>query len=123
MRRTRAIVCSLMATSMLASVAGVGLAASAKGTKANPIGASASGPFQPGKVKVKAGATVWFRNLDGAPHNAAATKLVNGKPAFRSGSLSSGSFKLKIPANLKAGTYRYHCELHSNMVGTLVVTR
>ena len=44
---------------------------------------------------------------------------INGKPAFTSGSPSTGSFKAKAPT--KVGTYAYTCTVHPFMKGTLVV--
>jgi plastocyanin len=122
--RTRAVVCSLLAASMVTAAAGIGVAAGAgaAGSKSNPIKAQATQTkgFNPGKVTVKAGSKVYFKNLDGAPHNAFAAK--KGKlPGFTSGTATSKNFTLTAPK--VAGTYSYICQVHPFMKGTLVVTK
>ena len=104
----------------LAAAPIAGLAAGAPGTKAAPIKASVGGGFKPGAITVKPGATVYFKNLDGAPHNAVALKKAGGKPAFTSGSATSGSFKFKAPRT--AGTYSFECTVHL-FKGKLVVKK
>jgi plastocyanin len=111
---------SLLVASMATAAVGVGLAAGSKGTKANPIGAEATSPFMPSKITVKPGQVVYFKNMDGAPHNAVSLTKIGSKVAFTSGSpTTSGSFKFKAP--MKKGTYKFHCQVHSVMTGTLVV--
>jgi plastocyanin len=61
-------------------------------------------------VTAKPGAVVYFKNLDGEPHNAVATKKVKGKPAFTSGSATSGNFKFTAPKT--PGTYSFTCTVH-----------
>jgi plastocyanin len=120
--RTRAVVCSLLAASMVTAAAGIGVAAGAAGSKSNPIKAqtSASNGFGPKKVTVKAGSKVYFKNVDGAPHNAFATK--KGKlPGFTSGPAKTGNFSLTAPK--VTGTYSYICQVHPFMKGTLVVKK
>jgi plastocyanin len=104
----------------LAAAPAAGLAAGAPGTKGAPIKASVAGGFKPGTIRVKPGAIVYFKNLDGAPHNAVALKKVGGKPAFSSGSPTSGSFKFKAPRT--AGTYSFQCTTHF-FKGKLIVKR
>jgi plastocyanin len=112
---------SLLAASMATAAVGVGLAsAGPKGAKADPVGAQAISPFMPSKITVKPGQIVYFKNLDGAPHNAVSLTRVGGKVAFTSGSpTTSGTFRFKAP--MKKGTYKFHCQVHSVMTGTLVV--
>jgi len=120
--RIRTTVCSLLVVSMATAAAGIAVAAG-PGTKGKPIGAKAtpSNGFAPKAVTVKPGATVYWKNLDGAPHNAVASKKVGGKPAFTSGSATTGNFKAKAPS--KAGTYAYICTVHPFMKGTLIVKK
>ncbi|HVW97347.1 MAG TPA: cupredoxin family copper-binding protein [Mucilaginibacter sp.] len=70
--------------------------------------------FSPATVNIKVGQSVTWKNLDTAPHTA--TDLGN---AFDSGTLSTNqtySFTFKT-----AGTYTYHCLIHSMMANASVV--
>lgn len=73
--------------------------------------------FSPATVTVKAGTTVKWTNTDYySPHTITAD---NGS-SFNSGNIASGSSFSYTPA--AAGTFPYHCNVHSGMTGTLVVT-
>jgi plastocyanin len=111
----------------LALSAGVGGAvvpvvalAAAPGSKASPVATSISPGFKPSTVTAKPGAVVYFKNVDGAPHNAVATKKAKGKPVFTSGSATSGSFKFTAPKT--PGTYTFTCTVHG-FTGKLRVKR
>jgi len=70
--------------------------------------------FSPAQITVAAGSTVNWTNQDSTAHTVTAD---NGQ--FSSGNLSSGDsfqFTFKTP-----GTYAYHCGIHPNMQGTIVV--
>ncbi len=70
----------------------------------------------PATTTVKKGATVTWHNGDAAAH----TVTSNDGTTFNSGSLAAnGSFSFK--ANT-AGTFAYHCNFHSGMTGSLVVS-
>jgi plastocyanin len=70
--------------------------------------------FDPASVTVKVGDTVTWTNEDSATHTVDAD---NGE--FSSGDLAQGkTFSFKFD---KAGTYPYHCKVHPNMKGTIVV--
>ncbi len=71
--------------------------------------------FAPGTITVPVGASVHWQNLDGEPHT-----VVSLEGLFRSGALDQGdsyAFTFKT-----AGTYRYVCSIHPQMVGTIIVT-
>jgi len=71
--------------------------------------------FQPASVEVQAGTTVTWTNSGAATHTVTAD---NG--AFDSGQLASGAtFSQTFDT---AGTFTYHCEIHPQMTGTIVVT-
>jgi plastocyanin len=70
--------------------------------------------FQPASLEVPAGSTVTWTNSGAATHTVTAD---NG--AFDSGRLAPGaSFSQTFDT---AGTFTYHCEIHAQMVGTIVV--
>src|SRR5262249_47460027 len=93
------------------------------GSAARPIRAEAtfSGGFNPRRVVARPGAGGHFRSAEHLRPNAAAALTIHGRPAFRSGSPTSGSFQLRAPA--RRGVYTYTCQVHGFMQGTLVVRR
>jgi plastocyanin len=70
----------------------------------------------PAKITVKKGATVKWYNKDGYAH----TVTSDDGTTFDSGNMDAGA-TFSYTANT-AGTFDYHCKVHSNMKGTLVVT-
>src|SRR5215208_1291768 len=72
--------------------------------------------FQPASLEVASGSTVTWTNTGAAPHTVTAD---NG--AYDSGQLKPGtSFSQTFTT---PGTYTYHCEIHPQMTGTVVVTQ
>jgi len=72
--------------------------------------------FGPTTMTVPVGATVTWTNADDDAHS-----VVADNKAFRSAPLDTGdSYSFTFAA---AGTYAYHCGLHPQMVGKIVVTR
>lgn len=72
--------------------------------------------FSPGVTTVSAGSSVTWTNNDDDAHS-----VVADNKAFRSAPLDTGdsySFTFTTP-----GVYTYHCGLHPQMVGKIVVTR
>jgi plastocyanin len=70
--------------------------------------------FNPNPVNVSVGTTVSWLNSDGTTHNVVA----NGG-AFASGNVDPNNrFNFTFAT---AGTFQYHCSIHTNMVGTVVV--
>jgi plastocyanin len=71
--------------------------------------------FQPGTLSVKAGTAVTFQNADSTTH----TFTANGG-AFDSGDVSPGqSFSFTFST---AGSFAFHCKIHSSMTGVITVT-
>jgi plastocyanin len=73
--------------------------------------------FKPAQITIKRGTKVRWINRDSTTHTATANK----KRSFDSGRLSPGqsythTFK-------RAGKQRYHCEIHPDMMGSVVVKR
>jgi plastocyanin len=70
----------------------------------------------PASTTVKKGTTVKWYNQDGYAH----TVTSNDGSTFSSGNLAAGA-TYSYTANT-TGTFNYHCNYHSNMTGTLIVT-
>ena len=70
----------------------------------------------PATATVKIGSTVKWNNKDVMAH----TVISDDGTSFSSGSLDPGA-TFSYVANT-AGSFSYHCNFHSNMKGTLVVT-
>ena len=71
--------------------------------------------FSPQSLQVKVGTTVTWTNNQGATHT-----VTSDTGAWDSGNLSQGkSFSFTFT---KAGTFAYHCAIHSSMTGTVEVT-
>jgi len=68
--------------------------------------------YRPATTRVKAGTRVTFSNKDGVPHTATAK-------GFNTGTISAGSSK---GVTLKRkGTFHYHCTIHPDMHGKVIV--
>lgn len=71
--------------------------------------------FLPGITRVKVGATVTWTNLDSIGH----TVTVDSGTGPSSGTLQRGqSYSYTFT---QAGSYAYHCSIHPEMRGTIVV--
>ena len=70
----------------------------------------------PANTTVKKGTIVKWYNQDGYAH----TVTSNDGTSFDSGNLAGGA-TFSYTANT-VGTFAYHCNIHSNMTGTLTVT-
>jgi plastocyanin len=73
--------------------------------------------FSPSSLTVKTGTKVTWTNTDGYAH----TVTSDDGTTFSSGNVAGGTTFSFTPA--VAGTYKYHCNIHSGMTGTLVVTQ
>jgi plastocyanin len=70
--------------------------------------------YSPNPLNVPVGTTIRWTNNDTTPH----TTTSDGG-AWNSGNMNGGAtFDFKFNT---AGTFPYHCTLHANMVGTIVV--
>ena len=71
--------------------------------------------FSPSSLSVRIGTRVTFANRDAATH----TFTANGG-LFNSGNVAAGqSYSFTF---MGAGTFAYHCQIHSSMTGTITVT-
>jgi plastocyanin len=70
--------------------------------------------FSPQSLTVNAGTTVTWTNKDGHDHTVTSTT-----GAFNSGNIAANGIYSYIFNT--AGTYPYHCTIHSSMTGTVIV--
>lgn len=80
---------------------------------------SGSFAFSPATLTVSVGTTVTWTNMTGAPH----TVTSNDGKSFDSGintpiGAQGGTFSFTFT---KAGTFAYHCQFHTFMMGTIIV--
>ena len=77
--------------------------------------------FSPSTITVKANSTVTWNNKDGVAH----TVTSDTPGLFESGSISSsggyGGGGTWSHIFITAGSFPYHCSIHSSMKGTVVV--
>jgi plastocyanin len=74
--------------------------------------------FSPADITVKAGTTVTWTNKDSVTHTVTEN---DGKTGPNSGDLASGKSYSFTYAS--AGTFKYHCSIHAEMLGTVTVTQ
>ena len=74
-----------------------------------------SGMAFPASTTVAKGTTVKWYNMDGYAH----TVTSDDGTSFNSGNLSAGASFSYVAKT--AGTFTYHCNIHSNMHGSLTV--
>jgi plastocyanin len=112
---------------MLLAVAGLVLGLAACSSSSKSSGSGSSGPagtiviqntsFTTPDVSVKAGAKVTVDNKDGFSHTVTSDEA--GK--FDTGTID-GNKTVTFTAPTTPGTYKFHCNIHSTMHGTLTVT-
>ena len=78
--------------------------------------------YSPNTIKISAGQTIVFDNVDGNQHTVTSVKAgtTESDGKFDSGLMAPGE-KFELTLNEK-GTYNYFCALHTNMQGTIIVS-
>jgi len=111
------IACSISLLFLSCSKKSATVGGGGPGGNSNPNSIAISGMAFPGTSTVKVGSTVTWTNSDAMAHTVTSDDGVS----FSSGSIDYGnSFSYK--ANT-VGSFAYHCNFHSNMTATLVVTQ
>lgn len=112
--RSIAIVASL--ATMVVALAGFGSALASSGRTATASKSTAvriqGFAFKPGTMRVTAGSRVSFSNKDGVAHNA------TGR-GFHTGNIGAGKSKSIVFGH--KGTFAYHCTIHPEMHGKVIV--
>jgi plastocyanin len=70
--------------------------------------------FSPATLTVKVGTTVTWTNKDGVTHT-----VTSDSDVFNSGNLAPNATYSFTFSN--AGTFAYHCSIHTSMKGTIIV--
>lgn len=114
--RSRLWLATAIAAVALALVAapGQGAAATASAGKVNRVKIE-DFAFKPKTLRIKRGAAVTFKNLDGTRH----TATRRGKGKFDTGTLRRG--QSKTIRFKRRGTFRFLCTFHPFMRGKIVV--
>jgi plastocyanin len=91
-----------------------------------PQGASVQGnpSYQPATLTVKKGDTIQVQNKDTTPHTVTSGKTLedpNKVKDFDTSIISPSASAQISTANLKAGEFPFHCDVHPYMTGTLKV--
>jgi plastocyanin len=96
---------------------GTGAGACAPSTEPGTVQAAMAGTaFDPSTIQAKVGDVIAWTNNDSIGH----TATLDDDPACTTATLAGGETgALKFSA---AGTYPFHCKIHSNMTGTIEVT-
>jgi plastocyanin len=70
--------------------------------------------FTPSSITISVNTTIQWTNKDGTTHT-----VTGNTGSFDSGSMGNGStYSHKF---ITAGTFPYHCSIHSSMTGTVIV--
>lgn len=109
--RRRLVGGSVAALIALSAVAASGSVTLASGQAVRIAGFA----FSPQIVRVSVGDSIHWSNEDGVTHTATADG-----GAFDTGSIGAGSASADVTFNT-AGTFAYHCRIHTSMTGTIVV--
>jgi plastocyanin len=124
MNRMRSLLIGAALAAVLAACSGGGSAASASAPpEADLTVAAQEIAFDATEINVPAGESIelYFRNLDGAPHNVAIyTDASASEPIYVGETITDAAVPYEIPA-IEAGEYFFRCDLHPDMTGTLIV--
>lgn len=106
---------SLGALAALAIILALGMGPGAAQAQGGAAVSIVDFAFQPGSVEVPVGGSVTWTNNGSATHT-----VTSDSGAFDSGQLAPGaSFSQTFDT---AGTFTYHCSIHPQMTGTVIVT-
>jgi len=115
---TRNIMPIVLGLSLLSSVIIYSCSKSSNNTNNSPAATNkvtiANMAFAPASITVSVGTTVTWNNNDNMTHT-----VTEDEGSFDSGDISAGSSLSKTFST--AGTFTYHCTIHPEMTGSVVV--
>ncbi len=119
MRSIRLSILALAAILSIAACSGTSTSAPTNAPSAAPEAnaeaiAIAGRRFSPATIDVAVGTTVTWTNNDAVPHTVTADDAAFASDTLSSGTQFSHTFDV-------AGTFTYHCSIHSTMIGTVTV--
>jgi plastocyanin len=123
MNSVRTVVGTAMLVAVLAACSGGGSAASVSPPPETDVTVTAQGnAFDPKEFHVPAGAPfqLFFRNLDGAPHNVAVYIDATATNSIYVGEVITDAATLYEMPALEPGTYPFRCDVHPEMTGNVV---
>ena len=110
------VLAALATLSFVVALVGAACTASNNGSPAGPNSISiVDDGYNPGNLTVKAGTTVTWTNTGAHQHTATADDNSWDSDFLNSGATFSHTFA-------SAGTFAFHCNVHSSMHGTITVT-
>ena len=115
--RLPAVAVALLAAGILSACSGSSKASTPSSTRVTIVSDAATiGAFTPPSVTIAAGETLQWVFQDANPHTVTADddSFTSPKGGLANGKTYSHAFD-------KPGTYRYHCFIHPQMLGTVVV--
>ncbi len=124
MNTLRTLLTGVLLVAVLAACSGGGSAASVSPPPEADLTVSAEGmAFDQSTITLTAGepTTLFFRNLDGQPHNIAIyTDDSASDELFVGETITDDVVTYEIPA-LEPGEYFFRCDVHPDMAGTVLV--
>jgi plastocyanin len=87
-----------------------------EGEKVSIVDNDGSNSYSPNPTEIKVGDTITWVNEDSAPHTATSRDGTFNSDILMGGDAFSFTFE-------REGEYPYYCDVHPNMVGTVVVTQ
>lgn len=86
----------------------------------NPLG-NPDSLYVPATIHISTGQTVVWLERDDSKHTV--TPEINAPAGWKGGSSILSRGQSYVHRFMKPGTFRYHCMVHPNMFGTVVVTK
>lgn len=123
MKSFRAILGTATLVAALAACSGGGAAASVSPPPEADVTVTAQGnAFDPKEISIPASQPfgLFFRNLDGVPHNVAVyTDSTAAEDVFVGEIITDAATLYDVPA-IEPGMYAFRCDVHPEMTGSLV---
>jgi plastocyanin len=117
------VICGILALALAACSSGGSAASATPPAGADLTVDAVDNTFTQAEFTIRAGeaTSLFFRNLDGQPHNIAIyTDDAATESLFVGETITDAAVLYEIPA-LEPGTYFFRCDVHPDMTGTVIV--